>query len=99
MVIIMKKFGLKHVRSFQHAKLKVKINMKQPKPSDDYGHGQMMGMLVIIQLLENSREVNIPVPSSTFETIKKIAVNDLAGYLEKPEEDIFLLVDQQLKKV
>ena len=73
--------------------------MKQPIPSNDYGHGQMMGMLVVIQLFENAREAGTFVPESTLEKIKRIAANDLAGYLQKPEEDIFLLVQQQLKKV
>jgi len=71
--------------------------MQIPKPSDDYGHGQMMGMLVVIQLLENSRDTNVPIPMTTFDTIKKIAVSDLAEYLKKPEEDVYLLVEQQLK--
>lgn len=72
--------------------------MKQPIPSDDYGHGQMMGMLVVIQLFENSREMGVPIMESTLDTIKRIAVSDLAEYLDKPEEDIYLLVQNQLDK-
>lgn len=73
--------------------------MRQPLPSDDYGHGQMMGMLVIIDLIENSLDAGVTIPSDTFDTIKRIAVKDLADYFKKPEEDVFLLVDQQLKEV
>jgi len=73
--------------------------MKQPVPSDDYGHGQMMGMLVMIRLFENARDADSYIPDTTLETIKRIAVSDLAQFLSKPEEDVYLLVDQQLKKV
>lgn len=70
-----------------------------PKPTEDYGHGQMMGMLVVIQMFENAREAGVMIKGSSLEAIKKIAVKDLAEYLKKPEEDVFLMVDQQLKKV
>lgn len=72
--------------------------MKQPLPSEDYGHGQMMGMLVVIQLFENAQDVGRVIPQSTLDTIKGIAAKDLADYLKKPEEDVYLLVDQQLKE-
>lgn len=68
-------------------------------PSDDYGHGQMMGMLVMIQLFENARDADSYIPDSILDTVKRIAASDLAKYLKKPEEDIYLLVDQQLRKV
>jgi len=70
-----------------------------PKPSDDYGHGQMMGMLVVIQLFENARDAGTTINEKVLENIKKIAAGDLAGYLDKPEEDVYLLVETQLKEI
>lgn len=70
-----------------------------PVPSDDYGHGQMMGMLVIIQMFENARDTNMVLDSGIFEKVKRIAVIDLSEYLKTPEEDVYLLVDQQLKEI
>lgn len=73
--------------------------MKTPKPTDEYGHGQMMGMLVIIQMLENAREEGMGIRQEVFDKIKSIAGKDLAEYLDKPEEDVYLLVDKQLKEM
>lgn len=66
-----------------------------PKPTTEYEHGQMMGMLVVIQFIESAGETGID--GMIFDKIKKIAVEDLAEYLSKPEEDVHLLVDNQLK--
>lgn len=59
----------------------------------------MMGMLVIIKLLENAREANRPLSVKLFRTVKDIASRDLAEYLQKPEEDVLLMVDEQLRKI
>tara|TARA_B100001250_G_scaffold371758_1_gene356774 strand:+ start:109 stop:336 length:228 start_codon:yes stop_codon:yes gene_type:complete len=72
--------------------------MKQPVPSDDYGHGQMMGMLVVIAMFENAAEKGIEIPQYTLDTIKRIASQDLSEYLDKPEEDVLLLVETQIKE-
>lgn len=73
--------------------------MKTPKATTDYAHGQMMGMLVIIQLLEQAKETQKPVTGNMIQTIKNVCTRDLAQYLERPEEDVLLLVDEQLRKI
>lgn len=70
-----------------------------PVPGNDYSQGQMMGMLVIIQMFENAIEAKKPIPQSTTNKIKSIAVRALSEYLQKPEEDVILLVDQQLRNI
>lgn len=71
--------------------------MEKPKPTSEYEHGQMMGMLVIIQAIEKSGENGISV--DIFDKIKRLAVQDLSEYLKKPEEDVHLMVDNQLKDI
>lgn len=73
--------------------------MDMPEPTDDYGHGQMMGMLVIIQLIEEAHAAGTTVRPETFDKIKRIAVSDLAEFLDKPEEDVHLLIETQLKEM
>lgn len=70
-----------------------------PKITDDYGHGQMMGMLVIIQLLENARDDNKVVPGTMIQKIKDVASRDLAVYLDRHEEDVLLLVNEQIRTI
>lgn len=71
--------------------------MQKPTPTTDYEHGQMMGMLVIIQIIENSIDDDMGVPASVFDKIKRLAAEDLADYLDKPEEDVYLMVEEELK--
>lgn len=73
--------------------------METITPTDEYGHGQMMGMLVIIELIETIAEAGATLDPSVLEKIKRIAVSDLAQYLNKPEEDVHLLVETKLKDI
>lgn len=73
--------------------------MQTPKPTTEYEHGQMMGMLVIISMLENISDVESTPYGATFEKIKRLAAQDLSEYLKKPEEDVYLLVEQELKSL
>lgn len=73
--------------------------MKPPKASTDYAQGQMMGMLVIIQMLENAIDTKVKVPQEKLTTIKRVAVDSLSEYLQKPGEDVILLVDQVLRTI
>lgn len=72
--------------------------MQKPKPTSEYEHGQMMGMLVMITTFENMIEHGIPFTDSSFDKIKGIAAQDLSEYLKIPEEDVHLLVDKQIKE-
>ena len=71
----------------------------QPKPTNDYGHGQMMGMLVVIELFNKARENQATISQKMLDDISKIAVADLSEYLQKPEEDVYLMVDNELKEM
>lgn len=73
--------------------------MDKPVPGYEYSMGQMMGMLVIIQMLQNAQEAKVFVPNQTLDKIKAISAKSLAEYLQKPEEDVLLLVNEQLSKV
>lgn len=73
--------------------------METPKPTTEYEHGQMMGMLVIISMVEKISDLEKTPYGSTFEKIKRLAAQDLSGYLKKPEEDVYLLVDNELKEL
>lgn len=72
----------------------------QPEiPNDDYSHGQMMGMLVVIMMMENALDNKLQINGDTLETIKRVSVEHLAEYLKKPEEDVLLLVTEQLRTI
>jgi hypothetical protein len=66
-----------------------------PTPTDEYSHGQLMGMLCIIRLLK----LKGTVPAEMVDRIERYSYEHLALYLEKPEEDIMLLIDKQLENI
>lgn len=70
--------------------------MQKPKPTTEYEHGQMMGMLVIIMMLEQGITAE---HGPIFKKIKELSVAGLAEYLSKPEEDVYLMVDKELKDI
>ena len=70
-----------------------------PKPTDDYGHGQMMGMLSIITLIENLPYINESQYGPILQNVKRAAATDLSEYLKKPEEDVYLMVEKELKEL
>lgn len=65
-------------------------------PNNDYEQGQMMGMLCIIRLIRNAEETNTGIDGNIFDKIERLASESLSSYLDKPEEDIVLMVDQLL---
>jgi hypothetical protein len=72
--------------------------MDKPVPTDEYQHGEMMGMLTIIMMLEAARDAKVETPVEKFEQLKWFAVADLARFFDKPEEDVILLVQNELRK-
>lgn len=64
------------------------------EPSNDYAQGQMMGMLCIIRLLK----LRGTVPIEVVDSIEHKAAESLSVYLDKPEEDVYLMVDNLLEK-
>lgn len=70
-----------------------------PQATDEYGHGQMMGMLVVIAMFERARDAGQIIKPDVLADIKKIAVSDLSEYLDMPEEDVYLMIESQIKEV
>lgn len=69
------------------------------KKTADYTQGQMMGMLCIIRLLRTTHDKGERVSDQVLDRIERISSESLAGYLQKPEEDVILMVDNQLDKI
>lgn len=62
---------------------------------DPFNAGQMVGMLVMLTFIEN----NNGIPKEALDQIKNAAANNVQGYLDKPTEDIFLMVDNLVKDI
>lgn len=63
--------------------------------NDPFNAGQMIGMLVILTFIEQ----NNGIPKEMVEDLKQVTANNAQVYLEKPTEDIFLLVDKLVKEM
>lgn len=73
---------------------------KQPLPNskdfaDPFNSGQMVGMLVMLTFLENHPDV----PLEKLEQLKWICATNAGTYLEKPAEDVFLLINNIVKEM
>jgi hypothetical protein len=73
--------------------------MKKPKPTNEYEHGQMMGMLTMLMLFEEASDEGVTISPDVLNKIKDIAAKDLSGYLEKPEEDVYLMISRELEEI
>lgn len=62
---------------------------------DPFNAGQMVGMLVILTYIENNRGIS----QDMIDMIKQVAADNSQVYLEKPTEDIFLMVDNLVKEI
>lgn len=73
---------------------------KQPQStkdfSDPFNAGQMVGMLVMITFLE---EHGGHVPPESIEKLKWVCANNAGVFLEKPAEDVFLLIGNIVKEM
>lgn len=63
--------------------------------TEDYKQGQMMGMLYMIRMLKNRS----PIPATVIDTIESEAIKTLSAYFDKPEEDVYLMVDKEINKL
>lgn len=73
---------------------------KQPLPnnkdfSDPFNAGQMVGMLVMITFLENHQGI----PIEKIEQLKWVCANNAGVFLDKPAEDVFLLINNIVKEM
>lgn len=62
---------------------------------DPFNAGQMVGMLVMLTFIEKNRGI----PQEVLETIKTVAANNVQTYLDKPTEDIFLMVENLVNDI
>lgn len=73
---------------------------KQPQPNskdfaDPFNAGQMVGMLVMITFLENHQGI----PIEKIEQLKWVCANNASVFLDKPPEDVFLLINNIVKEM
>lgn len=57
--------------------------------SDPFIAGQMIGMLVVLTFIEK----NNGIPQQMLEQMKSICATNAQQFLQKPTEDVFLMVD------
>jgi len=69
--------------------------MKDIDFKDPFNAGQMMGMLVILTFIEQQKGIH----EKTLSEIKSAVVHNLQVYIDKPEEDIYLIVDEMVKEI
>ena len=63
--------------------------------TDPFNAGQMVGMLVMITFLEKQKNI----PGDAVDKLKWVCANNASIYLEKPTEDIFLLINNIVKEM
>ena len=61
--------------------------------SDPFNAGQMVGMLVMVTFLETHKEI----PMDTIDQLKWVCANNASVFLDKPAEDVFLMIDNIVK--
>ena len=62
---------------------------------DPFNAGQMVGMLVILTFLEQ----NNGIPQEALDKLKEVTANNAQIFIEKPVEDIFLMIDNLVKEI
>lgn len=69
--------------------------MKKIDFKDPFNAGQMVGMLVMLTFIEN----NDGMSEDMLYQLKKITVNNVQEYFDKPAEDIYLMINNIIKEV
>lgn len=62
---------------------------------DPFNAGQMIGMLVMLTFIEQNHGIT----EEALNKIRWICANNAQHYLEKPTEDIFLMVESIVKEI
>ena len=62
---------------------------------DPFSVGQLVGMMVIMQFIENNQGIH----KDFMDQLMKACAEKSADYLKKPVEDVYLLVEQQVKDI
>ncbi len=61
--------------------------------NDPFNAGQMVGMLVMITFLEKQQHV----PGDQLEKLKWVCAENASIFMDKPPEDVFLIIDNIVK--
>lgn len=61
--------------------------------SDPFNAGQMVGMLVMITFLEVHKHIS----AEELEKLKWVCAENASIFLDKPTEDVFLIIDNIVK--
>lgn len=69
------------------------LQMKDFK--DPFNAGQMVGMLVMLTFLENNQNI----PPAALDKLRWTCATNAEAFLEKPAEDIFMLIDNLVKDI
>lgn len=73
-----------------------KMRQSQPKDfKDPFSAGQMVGMLVMLTFIEN----NNGIPTEALEKLKWVCASNASVFLDKPTEDVFLIIDNLVKDI
>lgn len=62
---------------------------------DPFNAGQMIGMLVMLTFIENNKGI----PAEALEKLRWTCANNAEIFLDKPAEDIFLMIDNLVKDI
>jgi hypothetical protein len=73
----------------------MKSKIKDLNFKDPFNAGQMVGMLVMLTFIEK----NNGIPQEMLEQLKDVCANNVQVFLEKPTEDIYLMVDKLVSEV
>lgn len=63
--------------------------------SDPFSAGQMVGMLVMLTYIEQNEGIT----SDVIDQLKKVAAENVQEYLDKPTEDIHLMIENIVKEI
>lgn len=62
---------------------------------DPFNAGQMVGMLVMLTFIEKHNGI----PADMLEEIKTVCAENVQTFLDKPTEDVFLMVDNLVTEI
>lgn len=62
---------------------------------DPFSVGQIVGMMVVLTYIEQNGGIEIEL----LEKLNQVCAEKSAGYLERPPEDVFLLINELVKDI
>lgn len=74
-----------------------KLQRQVPAPDfkDPFNAGQMVGMLVILTFIEKNKGIT----DEALQKLKQVTATNAETFLNKPIEDIFLMIDGLVKEI